>query len=224
MNEMLSLASRTMAALCATALCGLAHGAALQLSCKQLRPAPTDEARTIAHKAKGVVTRAKKQLTIKARARAIVMADDVSDDEMEGTYYYFCDRKDGHILVTVFDGGDASGSLINEATGKVRPAGTEVIFNADRSAYYFPSHSSGSDVGEWTLYGTDAALWSGTAGFLSKNGQQVLATFVQPAFDAQGRLTAQAACYATPEQRWPVTLEKKGGKWAWTPARKCPAP
>lgn len=49
----------------------------------------------------------------------------------------------------------------------------------------------------------------------------MIATFSNPVFDAQGRLSAQAECYNKPEVRWPITLDDKGGKWRWTPLKKC---
>lgn len=203
------------------AAAGVAQGASLQLGCTDIRPQPKMEARLIAQKGGTAVKRVKKQLTITAGGRSIVMTDQPSDDDMDGTYYYFCDRKEGYILVTVFDGADFSGSLINEATGKVQPGGVPVVFTEDRKSYLATTHSSGSDSENWTLYGEKGIIWQGANGFHSKNGEEILANFTRPAFDAQGKLSARAECYSDPGQNWPVMLEQKGKKWAWTPFKKC---
>lgn len=209
--------------LLASAFASAAHGAGLKLECKDLRPTIKAEAKLIAQKAQGVVSRTKTQLNIKVNGRTIVMKDVVSDDEMEGTYTYFCDRKDGYILLSVFDGSDAGGTVIEESTGKLLQGGVPVVFSEDRQHYLAQTHTSGSDVETWNVYTNGKLRSQGGSALMSKDEMGIVAPLINPVIDAQGRVTAEAQCLNKPEVKWPVALNDKGGKWRWAPVKKCPA-
>lgn len=201
----------------------LAQAAPLQLTCTDAHHDDKAEAKRIEAKAKGIVSRKGQQLTIKVQGRTIVMKSLPSED-MDGTYYRFCDRKDGYILIAVLDEMESHASLIHEASGKVMPGGVPTLLADDRRTYFAQTHSSGMDADTWNLHVNGREAWTGMNGFTNKEGNEILAAFSAPAFNARGQLTATAQCYSAPGPKWTVTLEDQGSYWAWTPEKKCRRP
>jgi len=204
----------------------LAHGAGLHLSCGYADNEPRVEAKRIAGRAQGVVRRESKHvLSVRTAAGVLRFKDEPPYDEpLAGKHHYFCDRRDGFILLQVADESDFTGVLIDEATGKKTEAGTEVLFSNDRRAYFATIQPDGLDGMVWKIYAVDGKpSWSGYS-FIEKRKGEFDATLETPAWTDTGEFTAMAQCLADEKVRWKVKLTKVGSQWQWLPNRKCPAP
>lgn len=207
----------------------LAEAEELRLTCTDKK----NEASAIHRLADGVVSRkSKHELQIKVAGKTLKYLDTAVDDERENDeQYYFCDRKQGFILISNNDYTLFSGLLINEKTGKVTYGGEEVIFSADRRAYYIQEQPSGMDGSVWKIYSVKGNLsWSGYS-FIPRRGDPNFAEAYldYPKWKENGEFTALAKCISLDfnkpqsikDKEWKVTLKKIDGVWDWHPKREC---
>lgn len=184
-----------------------------------------DERKRIQQVAKGVVERkSQHELQATVTGRTLRFIDKPSDYELDGTYYRFCDRKDGFILLMFAENDSVSGKLINEANGQVTPGGERVSISADRRAYFASEQPNGLDGSVWNIYSVDGRLsWSGFS-FLPLNGNsdEKSADLSNPKWEANGEFSAEAYCITKIETKWKVKLVNTAGVWDWRPKRKCP--
>ena len=197
----------------------------LTLSC----PDPRDkgqEAKLIRKLASDIVKRTSRhQLDIQVAGTVKKLVDKPPHDEpLAGLHYYFCDRKEGFILLYKEDESDFGGTLINEQTGTLTPGGQTVMFSPDRRAYFATVQPDGLDGEEWSIYAVDGKQsWSGYSFIPNpKKPDYAYAYLDKPAWTATGEFTASASCATKQETTWPVKLVKKDGKWDWAPKKTCP--
>ena len=221
-------ARRGAASLLALGLSGcldLAHGAGPHLGCGDGGDnEPRVEARRIAGRAQGVVRRESKHVLSVRTAQGVLRFKDEPpyDEPLDGKHHYFCDRRDGFVLLQVEGGSDFTGVLIDEADGKTIEAGKEVLFSNDRRAFFARVQPDGLDGEAWTIRAADGTpSWSGYS-FIEQRKGEIAATLETPAWTDTGEFTATAQCLADDKLRWKVKLTKAGGKWQWLPKRACP--
>lgn len=176
--------------------------------------------------AAGVVKRQSKHvLQVTVAGKTLRFADQPPYDEpLDGVRYAFCARSEGFILLWHDDGGEFSGKLIDEASGKVSDAGDSVLFSADRCAYFATSQENGRDAATWTIYALDGRRsWRG-GDYLPHptRGDHMAATLSAQRWEASGEFSAQAQCLAGKRPPWRVKLVRSGGAWDWQPRRACP--
>lgn len=167
-------------------------------------------------------------LQIRTETKTLTFADKPPYDEpLAGLRYYFCDRKDGFVLVKVendLDDNVFTGVLIHKETGKTTRAGLDVIFSSDKRAYFATEQPDGMDGSVWRIYSVDGKLsWSGYSFIPEANNDGVLYAFLgNQKWTATGEFTAEAFCLHDTNVRWAVKLTKINGKWDWHPKKKCP--
>lgn len=201
----------------------------LRMSCQEKR----DETKAIHLLAKGVIFRKNEHtLEIKLASKTMMFVDTPPYDETENdNQYYFCDRKEGFILISNNDTSFFTGLLINENTGQVIPGGLEVIFSNDKHAYYIQEQPDGMDGQLWKIYTVKGKLsWSGYS-YIPRNGDWNFASAYldRPAWKENGEFTATAECFTSidnnkptpPTKKWAVTLKKINGEWGWFPKKQC---
>ena len=199
----------------------------LSLQCADPRE-PRDEAALIRKLADGkVVRKSRHVLQVQAGGRTISFTDKPPHDEpFSGTHRWFCDRRDGFILLRTDDDSRSTGTLVNEATGDVTPGGEEVVFSADRRAYFATVQPDGLDGEEWKIYSVKGDLsWAGFSYIPeSHDHDMMLATLENPQWQPKGEFTAQATCITARDHIWPVTLKKISNTWDWypKPGNQCP--
>jgi hypothetical protein len=211
--------------LSAALLAGAVQAASLELGCDD-NGEPGKEAARIKAAAAGVVKRQSKHvLQVLVAGKTLTFADKPPYDEaLDGVRYAFCARKEGFILIAHEDGGDFTGKLIDEASGKITDAGASVVFSPDRRAYLARSQSDGRDATSLAIYAVDGRRsWRGEdiLPHPRKPGEMT-ATLADVRWEANGELAAQASCVAGKLAPWRVKLLKSGGGWDWQPKRKCP--
>ncbi|KQV58069.1 hypothetical protein ASE26_24250 [Duganella sp. Root198D2] len=146
------------------------------------------------------------------------------DEPLDGVHHYFCDRKEGFILIKVEDGGEFTGKLIDEQTGTVMKGGESVLFSEDRRAYLASEHGDGLDGDVWTIYAVNGQVsWTGY-NFISAPDQSYrYVDLGMPAWMPNGELVASATCASDENRKWKMKLVKNNGQWDWAPRKKCPA-
>jgi hypothetical protein len=204
--------------------CAWSDEKALELSCKDPRH-DGREASLIAAQAKDIVVRQSlHQLVINTLNKTLTFVDKGPHDEpMSGTHYYFCNRKEGFILLSKEDEVISTGTLINEATGQIIPGGERVLISQDRRAYLVAIQPDGMDGQEWEIYFISGKLsWRGY-NFIRREGPELYAEayLSAPTWQSNGQLTAIAQCTSNLDKTWKVTLKKIDGDWDWYPKRKC---
>jgi len=128
-------------------------------------------------------------------------------------------------LVSKVEGDLFSGVIVFEADGKTLNAGHTVIVSPDKKQFLAVEQEDGKDGEDWTLYTiTGKKLWSGYAGILYRipgnNYDSVFAQFVNPEWDKDLNLTAQADC-SDKKPKEKVILKNSGFDWNWTPKPHC---
>jgi hypothetical protein len=112
-----------------------------------------------------------------------------------------------------------TGKLIDERTGRVLPAGQEVLFSPDRRAYLASEQLDGMDGSMWTVYSIEGmASWKGPSYVERANPHDNSITLDAPAWTATGELVAKAYCG---DDRQLAKLVKNGGKWTWRLPAAC---
>ncbi len=185
------------------------------------------EAELISLLAKDVATRKSlHELQIKTVNKFHIFRDKPPHDEpLSGTHYYFCDRKDGFILLMKEDEMLFTGTLINEVTGQITPGGETVIFSIDRRAYFTTEQPNGMDGSIWKIYAVNGKIsWDGI-NYIPKNGDWNYAdAYLEDAqWKNNGEFMAIARCTKNLDISWKVTLKKNDGIWGWHPKKKCVA-
>lgn len=184
-----------------------------------------EEKKKIQQMAKGVVERkSPRELQVTVNGKVLRFVDKPPYDEPDGTYYRFCDRKDGFILLMFAEDDLFTGKLINEANGQVTPGGERAVFSADRRAYFTSEQPNGLDGNVWNIYAIDGRRsWSGF-NYIPLNGNRGYKTaeLSNPKWESNGEFSAEAYCVLRTETKWKVKLVKIAGAWDWRPKRKCP--
>lgn len=200
------------------------QAAPLELSCSS---SDTDKEQSRIRKlAPGVVVRKGAHLLKVTTAAGVQSFKDQPpyDEPLDGLHHYFCDRKEGFILVKVEDGGLFTGKLVNEQTGAVIDGGESVYFSEDRRAYLASAQPDGMDGSEWKVYAANGKLsWSGYNFIRASDPNERYADLDTPTWMPNGELLANAACSADPDRKWKVKLVKNKDQWDWAPRKKCPA-
>ncbi|MEK8033359.1 hypothetical protein AACH06_21280 [Ideonella sp. DXS29W] len=208
-------------------LVGEASAQSFRMDCKDPRGDNVEKG-LIAGLAPGVVTRVSEhRLRVRSASGTQDFVDEPPHDEpFGGVHYYFCDRKEGWILLMKLDQTLSTGTLVNEATGKITPGGETVLFSQDKRAYLVSEQPNGMDGNTWAIYATDGRQsWSGY-NFIVGQGPNLTAHayLSEPTWTATGELIAQATCTMNLEITWRAKLVKKDGEWNWQPKKPCPAP
>jgi hypothetical protein len=200
-----------------------AQAAPLTLECPGMFDVAKERQQIRALGAGVVVRRSEHDLRVTVQGKTLTFLDVLRDvDDID--WYQFCDRKDGFILLAYAVNDVFTGKLINEATGKVTPAGLSVVFSPDRRAYFADEQPDGLDGNVWLIYALDGRKsWSGFS-FIPHvdDAGRMTATLSAPAWEASGRFGALAQCIGNSPAQWKVTLTNHGGKWDWLPKRACP--
>lgn len=145
------------------------------------------------------------------------------DEPMDGVHYYFCDRKEGFILINVEDGGEFTGKLINEQTGAVTEGGVSVSFSEDRRAYLANEYGGGLDGDEWKIYAVNGEVsWYGYNFISAPDKSYRYVDLGMPTWMPNGELVATATCASDENRQWKMKLVKNNGQWDWAPRKKCP--
>lgn len=204
-----------------------AQAAPLTLECRDSLADGAGEQRQIKALGQGVVSRPSADvLRVTVLGTALTFRDEApDDDEMRFVRYRFCDRKDGFILIGHSSFDVATGKLINEATGKVTPAGYRVVLSPDRRAYFAAEQPDGLDGNVWLIHALDGRQsWSGFNYIPhAQDTGRMTAYLADAAWEPDGRFSAQAQCVFQRTTEWKVTLTNHGGKWDWRPKRACPS-
>ena len=198
----------------------------LKLACENANEVKAESARLRSQPDDVVRRRSKHQLTVTTQAGTKQFIDQPPHDEpLAGVHYFFCDRKDGWVLVTKDDQAVFTGALINLTTGQVTPAGETVLFSPDRRAYFATEQPDGLDGEVWSVYSIDGRKsWSGYSFISSETQQDTIDSYLSnPTWTATGELTATAACVGKLEVQWRVKLVKKADDWNWQPRKRCGA-
>ncbi len=215
-----SLFAAALLAASSAASAVFAQSPTLILQCQDPRE-PRDEAALIAKLADGKVVRQSRHvLQVQAGGKTINLVDKPPHDEpFSGTHRWFCDRRDGFILLRTDDDSRYTGTLVNEATGDVSPGGEDVTFSADRRAYFATVQPDGLDGEEWKIYAVTGKLsWSGFSYIPEAHDRdRIVAQLANPRWQPNGEFTAEATCVFGRHRTWPVTLKKISNTWDWYP-------
>ena len=138
-----------------------------------------------------------------------------------GEIYRFCGYKAGFFLLEKDDSSASSGVLINEQTGAVTPAGSQVVLSPDHRAYVAIEHPNCADGESWRVYAINGRVsWQGES--VVSSAKEDLPFYIgDPAWTEHGELTATASCGDPDKNSWKVTLKKIDGQWNWKPHREC---
>lgn len=150
------------------------------------------------------------------------------DEPLDGTWYSYCGFNptlNVHLIhksiADIF-----TGVLLDNATGKLIPAGDYVSFSNDKKKYFATVQPNGLDGQEWYLYSRDGTLiWKGLSGISENNGryEYFIAELDDPRWSAGGELQSTLVCAADQSKRkTTVTLTLTGNKWEWLPIVACP--
>ena len=108
-----------------------------------------------------------------------------------------------------------TGALLDDATGKLLPAGETVLFSPDRRQYLAYEQPDGLDGSEITLYRRDGRrLWTGYAGILSSS-HAIVASYDPIRWNAHGQLVAEATGPGAEKAGAYTLVQQKNGQWAW---------
>ena len=206
-------------------LTGAAAALPDKLGCKGDLTNPKVERVLIADRAAGVVQRiSKHRLTVQTNNGPKDFYDEPPyDEQLAGVHHYFCDRREGIVLLMMNNQTLFTGLLVNEATGKITPGGESVWLSQDRRAYLASEQPDGMDGNVWSVYSIDGRKsWSGY-NFIEGDGATLTAEayLSDPVWTANGELTAEATCARNVDKKWQVKLVKKAGVWDWKPRKFC---
>jgi hypothetical protein len=108
-----------------------------------------------------------------------------------------------------------TGALLDDATGRLLPAGETVIFSPDRRQYLAYEQPDGLDGSAITLYRRDGRrLWTGYAGILSSS-HTIVASFDPIRWNARGQMVAEATGPGAEKAGTYTLAQRKDGQWAW---------
>ena len=155
------------------------------------------------------------------------------DKSLDGIWYSHCGYSQtlGMHLVHKSMYSLFTGVLLDNATGKIMPAGEYVSFSNDKGKYFAPVQPDGLDGEEWYVYAKSGSLiWKGLSGISERHPKYKYEYFVaeldNPRWNSAGELEANHVCSADRDiptkERTTVTLKLVGKKWAWLPRMHCP--
>lgn len=201
-----------------------AQAAALKLECPGIFDVAKERQQIRLLGAGVVVRRSEHDLRVTVQGQTLTFLDLVRDrDDID--WYQFCDRQEGFILLAHAVDGVFTGKLINEATGKVTPAGLSVLFSPDRRAYFADEQPDGLDGQVWSIHAIDGrSSWSGFSYIPHPENPGLMTAYLSAqAWEPSGRFGARAQCVLSRTTEWNVTLTSNNGKWDWRPKRACPS-
>jgi hypothetical protein len=170
----------------------------------------------------------KRRLTVRwAAGTKTFVSDSVQDFGSLDYWYCGFDSAAGFHLIHKTEDAAFTGILLNQTTGKVLPAGNEVIFAPDGSRYFASMQLDGHEGPDWYAYTRDgAALWTGQAEHPTGGLDRSVGILEKPRWTAKGALQATLRCPGGPDT-WSmstVTLTRSSVGWAWLPSLKCRRP
>ena len=177
----------------------------------------------------GVRRTSKNELRVGWKAGTRIFRDSgYVDGYLGGIDYRYCgyDPVSGFHLISKQDNDVFGGVLLDQATGRVLPAGTRVAFSPDLSQYFAASQLDGLDGENWHLYSISRGrLWKGLSGITARDHKLDYEYFVaelsNPHWSAQNQLQATLTC-ADKSRSATVTLSRRGTTFVWLPALACP--
>lgn len=155
------------------------------------------------------------------------------DEALDGTAYSYCGYNStiGMHLIHKSAFSDFTGVLVDNATGKVMPAGQYVSFSKNKKKYFSTIQPDGLDGEEWYIYTRDGKLiWKGLSGISQKHPKYEWEFFVvelsNPRWNSVCELEATGICASERDKvnkkETTVTLKLIGKKWEWLPKVSCP--
>ncbi|WP_152601734.1 hypothetical protein [Burkholderia paludis] len=154
-------------------------------------------------------------LRVNVAGKALLFKD-IPAAGLDNIAYTFCGSLGGYSLIGWDDGDEFTGKLIDERTGRILPAGQEVIFSPDGRAYLAIGQEDGLDGEDWAVrYANDGRVsWQGHSFIVSGNvGAAPLHELSNPRWGESGKLEAEASCRDSPNAV--VGLIKTQGRWSW---------
>jgi hypothetical protein len=147
---------------------------------------------------------------------------------MGGIDYRYCgyDPVSGFHLVFKHDDTMFAGLLLEQATGRMLPAGQGVLFAPDGDRYFATAQPDGLDGEEWHIFSIrQGELWQGVSSIPARDSSVSFtynnAELTNPHWSAGGELQATLTCRGSPQSE-PVTLRHQGGGYTWLPVVACP--
>lgn len=153
--------------------------------------------------------------------------DPLPYDEENGHTWAYCGysaKAKMHLIKQ--NNGNFTGKLLNERTGKILPAGQDVLISPNLKYYLASSQPDGLDGQEWVIYGVDGIIvWEGYS-FIENpiRKDSILAELSEPFWNSKGNLESSYTCLsALPDNvgSTTVTLEEVKGVYNWVPEAKC---
>jgi hypothetical protein len=150
------------------------------------------------------------------------------DEPLDGISYYYCGYNstiDMHLIHKQISG-VFTGVLMDNATGKVMPAGEYISFSIDKKKYFSTVQPDGLDGQEWYVYSRNGNLiWRGLSGISEIHPKYKYEYFVaelhNPSWNTAGELEATCVCSTGNEKETIVTLKLVRKNWAWLPNVSC---
>ncbi|WP_423380306.1 hypothetical protein [Burkholderia sp. LMG 32019] len=212
-------------AVAAGLLCAHTYASTLTLNCADAQAGTLNqkaaESRLMAE-SHGLAERiAPHVLRINVEGKTLLFKD-IPSDGLDNIAYTFCGSRGGYSLIAWDDGGEFTGKLIDERTGRILPAGREVIFSPDGRAYLAIWQEDGLDGDDWAVrYADDGRVsWQGYSFIASRDIDNTpLHELSNPKWTASGKLTAEASCRDTPNAL--VGLIKVQERWSWHVPTSC---
>jgi len=205
-------------------LSSLARAQTAALSCAG------DEASALRQAPLGAARVSPQRLTVTWASGSTIFADSGTEEgSLDGTAYRYCGFNPtvGMHLIHKAADGVFTGVLLDDATGRILPAGQEVLFAPDRTKYFATVQPDGLDGQEWYLYARDGSLiWRGESGITdhhpSAKYDYFIATLDQPRWSNAGALQSTLLCAIGPPGRSAtVTLTRGKSGWRWLPHVVC---
>ena len=151
------------------------------------------------------------------------------EDEEDGSRFLYCgfDPELSLHLIYKIDEASSRGVLLDDATGRVLPAGETVIFSGDFQRYFASVQPEGLDGNEWHVYSRDGTeIWKGLSGISAKHPtlgyDYFIATLESPRWSAANELEATLKCASGDTTAHTVMLRPVKGGYNWSPAVHCP--
>jgi hypothetical protein len=140
--------------------------------------------------------------------------------------YWYCGFNSamGFHLIHKAEASYFTGILLSEKTGKVLPAGQNIIFAADGSRYFASLQVDGHEGPDWYVYTRSGmVMWTGEAEHPTGGVDRAVGILEKPRWTTKGEFQATLSCPNGADTRPPatVTLTLLSGGWTWMPALRC---
>jgi hypothetical protein len=139
----------------------------------------------------------------------------------DGVAYAYCRYDAGYGFHLISRSGDweLKGVLLDHETGRLLPAGYDVLFADDGSRYLAISHVDGNEADDWHIYARDGRLlWEGSGGVTAMDTSMKImmtyGTLDDPHWTATRQLEAAAQCFKG-GPKTTVMLVEKNGRYTW---------